>query len=198
MNKIIIGNNLDLHLSELLQEIKTSNYKIFEEDDFKVENAHKLISHAYIASEEKKYLIAKFKTINKVSQNSLLKLLEEPPPNIIIIFIAPSKSIFLPTIKSRMIFDIKKDEYEKTTIDFNFDRLDVKTIFNFLKDIRKFSHDELRIFIYEAFKYYQKKGYNNENELELFDRVFRLNSLNSSQNHIILEVLLMLLLKAKS
>ena len=175
--------------------LKTQNYKTFEYDDFKIENAHELINHAYIASDDTRYLIAKFDTINTISQNALLKLLEETPKNIIIIFITHSKSIFLPTIRSRMIFEIQ--EFEKQQIEPIFDlrNLDTKNIYQFLKNTKKFDKDSIKNFIYDAFKYYQSFKTHTQEELELFNKAFRLIELNSPKNVILSEILLMLLLK---
>jgi len=194
-NKIVISNNLSRALEETIKEINTQNYIILEYDDFKIENAHELINHAYIASEEKRYLIAKFNTINTVSQNALLKLLEETPKNIIIIFIAKAKSIFLPTIRSRMVFEIKKYEEQKKESIFDFKKLDTKNIYQFLKNIKTVEKETIKQFIYDAFDYYQSFDNHKQEELELFDKALRLIELNSLKNAILSEILLMLLLK---
>ena len=140
-------------------------------------------------------MIAKFSTINVIAQNALLKLLEETPKNIIIIFIAKAKSIFLPTIRSRVIFEVKKNKKQNTEIIFDFQKLDIKNIYQFLKDTKRVEKDNIKYFIYEAFEHYQTLKNHKQEELELFDKAFRLLELNSPKNVILSEILLMLLLK---
>ncbi len=66
----------------------------------------KLRSDAYIKphmSGKKVFIINKAHTMNEQSQNALLKILEEPPINVIIILIGESLSPFLETIISRCV-----------------------------------------------------------------------------------------------
>ncbi|GDX62115.1 hypothetical protein LBMAG33_4250 [Candidatus Levyibacteriota bacterium] len=58
--------------------------------------------------------------ITPQAQNALLKILEEPPPHVVMILLASTKNVFLPTILSRcLIFELKyhlnisKDEEDK-------------------------------------------------------------------------------------
>lgn len=73
---------------------------------FSVDNLRALTTDAYIApndSERKVYILADCDTMSPLSQNTLLKLIEEPPEHAYFIFTASSKAVFLPTILSRVI-----------------------------------------------------------------------------------------------
>lgn len=196
---IIISNSPQNTLENLIKIINTNNYRIFDKDEFLVEDAHELISHAYIASENIKYLIIKTTSCNTISQNALLKLLEEPPANIVILFIVPNKSIFLPTIRSRLPIKIEKTPKEEIEIDFDFDSLSIKSIFEFFKKNKHMEKKEAKVFLEKAFEYYKKLPFSKEqklaSELEEFDRSFRLIELNSPAKNIISTILLLLLEK---
>ena len=201
-SQIVISNAPQSVLDELLAAINTSNYKVFEREDFLIEDAHDLISHAYIASETTKYLIVKSSGFNQVSQNALLKLLEEPPSNVVIIFIAPSKAIFLPTIRSRIPVSMRMQEKEIVEIGFDFSTLSLKTVFDFLKENKFLGKKEAKAFIEAAFNYYKSlpvsEGGKLANELEEFDRSFRLVELNSPTSNILSSILLLLLEKQRA
>lgn len=73
---------------------------------FSVDNLRTLSTDAYIApndGERKVYILADCDTMSPLAQNTLLKLIEEPPEHAYFIFTASSKAVFLPTILSRVI-----------------------------------------------------------------------------------------------
>lgn len=74
---------------------------------FSVETARAVISDAYIKpnnnSGRKIYIFADCHNMDQRTQNTLLKLIEEPPDYAFFIFTAGSKSEFLPTIISRCV-----------------------------------------------------------------------------------------------
>jgi len=201
-SQIIVTNTPGSVLENLLATIHTTNYRIFDQEDFHIEDAHELISHAYIASESTKYLIVKTTGINPVSQNALLKLLEEPPSNVVVIFIAPSKAIFLPTIRSRIPVSMQMGEKEVVEIGFDFASLSLKTVFDFLKANKFLGRKEAKAFIEAAFDYYKNlpvtEGPALAKELEEFDRSFRLVELNSPAGNILSTILLLLLEKQRA
>lgn len=58
----------------------------------------------------KKIVLLRANELTHESQNALLKILEEPPDNTIIILSVPDKNLLLPTILSRCnVFEIKND-----------------------------------------------------------------------------------------
>lgn len=71
-----------------------------------VEQVRKIRSDAYIKphmGHRKFFIIDKANTMNESSQNALLKVLEEPPKNVIFILITPSASQMLETVVSRCV-----------------------------------------------------------------------------------------------
>lgn len=73
---------------------------------YSVDTLRKLCTDAYIRpnnGDRKVYILADCDNISISAQNTLLKIVEEPPAFAHFIFTAGSKSIFLPTILSRVI-----------------------------------------------------------------------------------------------
>ena len=184
---ILITDDSKSAIEKIIKKVGL-NYKIFSRDNFLIEDAHELISHSYISSETDRFMIVSFKTINNVSQNALLKLFEEPPKNVIFILIAPSKSIFLPTIKSRLPIYQEKINKKQVDIDFDFKNFDLKTILEFSKTRKHLSKDEAKRIIEFCFGYYVKKT--NGKRFDLFDKSFRLIELNSTPINVIVNLLL--------
>jgi DNA polymerase-3 subunit delta' len=75
---------------------------------FKLAQATLAIKEAYIASNDIKYIFLCGATFRKEAQNSLLKVLEEPPRNVVFIIITNSKTSMLPTIYSRLPYKYLK------------------------------------------------------------------------------------------
>ena len=77
-----------------------------KEKGFAVKNVREIISNAYVKPNEgdyKVYIFADCDMMPPATQNTLLKIIEEPPCDSVFIFTATSKSVFLPTIISRVI-----------------------------------------------------------------------------------------------
>lgn len=76
------------------------------EKGFAVKNVREIIADAYIKPNEgdyKVYIFADCDSMPPATQNTLLKIIEEPPCDTVFIFTATSKAVFLPTIISRVI-----------------------------------------------------------------------------------------------
>ncbi len=94
---------------------------IIEKDSIKVEDANLIISKLAtkpIISEKKVFIILNAENMNEISQNKLLKSLEEPNPNNIFILTASKTDKILPTVLSRVskIFVPKLNQQDKTII----------------------------------------------------------------------------------
>lgn len=77
--------------------------------------------------ERKIYIVPKADTMNVYAQNSLLKVLEEPPEYCTIILLAENSSLFLPTILSRTV-RLKLNPLEKNIVrDYLLKKLDGMT-----------------------------------------------------------------------
>lgn len=76
-----------------------------KDEDFKVDSANKLVEESYIKpleAEKKIFLIKNAESMNTHAQNKLLKTLEEPPKNVIILIGTTSVYPLLPTVLSRV------------------------------------------------------------------------------------------------
>ncbi|MBQ2932710.1 MAG: DNA polymerase III subunit delta' [Clostridia bacterium] len=98
--------------------------------DILVDTIRSMKSDVYIKpflGERKIYIIPKADTMNVSAQNSLLKVLEEPPEYCTIILLAENREAFLPTILSRVsafkFFALTDDEVEKYLAE-NFEETD--------------------------------------------------------------------------
>lgn len=189
---IIIDQNSEERASLVAQELLGSRVVSFTEDDFKIEHAKAVIAEAYISEEEIKTIIIATKNFNTVSQNTLLKLFEEPPRNIRFILVVPTKSLLLPTIRSRLPI-LKKSEHQNIAeISFDFSRLDNAAIFDFLKENERIGKREaqelLEALLHRALKI--DKLILNEQQLEAFEKAYKLLELNARPQTVFASVLL--------
>ena len=72
---------------------------------FPVDTIRRIRSEAYIRPNEapcKVFVMLGVQNMSEVSQNALLKILEEPPENVIFILTAASAAVLLPTVRSRL------------------------------------------------------------------------------------------------
>ena len=133
---ILIVNDIEATLNELLPKYPLHSTRIIkneEKDEFLIAQSTQAIKEAYIASNEKKYIFLCGTTFRKEAQNSLLKVLEEPPRNVIFIIVTNSKTSILPTIYSRLPYKYLKKSILKNESSLNLNKLDLKDIYNFLK-----------------------------------------------------------------
>ena len=191
LGKIYITSKSEFLLENLTANI--SNKKVFLRDEFKVDDVKEVIKEAYVAESELKELILVAKKFNIFAQNALLKILEEPPKNIHFIIIAPSKSIFLPTILSRLIVEIVKEQKEQIEIELDFRILTIENIFNFVKKHKFTSSNDLKDLISIILTKSIKEGINfTTKELEEFEKSLILSSLHSKGYTILINILLII------
>lgn len=95
-----------------------------ENKGFSVKNLREVCVDAYIApneGERKVYIFDDCDQMSVPAQNTLLKLIEEPPAHAFFIFTASSKTVFLPTIISRVISlgvnEVSLEECEKALLE---------------------------------------------------------------------------------
>ena len=136
-------------------------------------------------------MIIAAREFNIYSQNALLKILEEPPRNIIFILISPSKSILLPTIRSRL--PLRKETQRGMLPQLNIDlhRLDLQTIFNFVSAHKNSSRSEIKELIEALYLSVLEQGVElKEREIENFNMAYRLVELNAKGSSVLLLILL--------
>lgn len=180
-NTIVIGDDFQKIKDDILLNLDSKLVKIFEKDEFLLEDAKAVTKEAYIKEEQSKYIIILAKSFNTYAQNSLLKILEESPTNTIFIIVSNSKSNFLPTIRSRLpILNLKQSKKERT-LEINLLKMNLRDIFEFVKSHQRVSKAELKELIqdifYEAVHKYSMKF--DEKELEVFENALKLAELNT-------------------
>ncbi|MDK9694309.1 MAG: DNA polymerase III subunit delta' [Sulfurimonas sp.] len=178
---IIITPNIEAEFEQLKNALKPKRVVGFMEDEFKIEHAKAAVAEAYISESETKYIILCANHFNAISQNSLLKALEEPPKNIEFIIIAPTTSNLLPTVRSRLPILKKKGERKIREFPFSLSKIEHKEVFDFLKmasKIGKSEAQELMEALYYRATVVDKLLLSNA-QLENFDRAYRLLELNA-------------------
>lgn len=199
---ILIVSDIDEALTSLVHYYPKHTLRIIrneEKDDFLLAQANSAIKEAYISSNENKYIILCGKTFRNEAQNSLLKVLEEPPSNIVFIIITNSKSSILPTIFSRIPHEFFKNTLPKVEINIDINNLDLKEVYNFLKENQRISKiDAKKIVESILFKVNSQKIKLTEEELDIFSKSIKLLELNSRPINILTTLFLTLLNREKS
>jgi len=189
---ILISNDIENEVARLKTELRGYRVVEFIRDEFKIDDAKLVLQEAYISESNLKFLILGASSFNHISQNSLLKLLEEPPRNIRFIVITSSKSNLLPTILSRLPIKKGKMIYDKKEVTINLSKIDYAEIFQFLKSndrIKKAEAKELLEAIYYKATVVDGLVLSLE-QLELFESSYKLLELNSRVQSILATVLM--------
>ncbi len=191
---ILIVNDIETTLSDLLPNYPIHSTRIIkneEKEEFLLIQATQAIKEAYIASSEKKYIFLCGSTFRKEAQNSLLKILEEPPKNVVFIIITNSKSSLLPTIYSRLPYKYLKKSILKNESILDINKLDLKDIYNFLKDNQKISKNEAKDIVESILiKVNKQKIKLSHKELDFFSKSIKLLELNSRPINVLTTLLL--------
>ena len=193
-SSILIVNNIEETLNLMLPKYPLHSVRIIkneEKEEFLIAQATATIKEAYIATSEKKYIFLCGSTFRKEAQNSLLKILEEPPKNVIFIIITNSKSSLLPTIYSRLPYKYLKKSVAKNESILDINKLDLKDIYNFLKENQKISKQEAKDIVESILiKVNNQKIKLSHKELDLFSKSIKLLELNSRPINVLTTLLL--------
>ena len=193
---ILIVNDIEKALTELLPFYSPHSVRIIkneEKDEFQLLQATRAIKEAHIASNEYKYIFLCGSTYRKEAQNSLLKVLEEPPKNVVFIILTSSKSSILPTIYSRIPYVYMKTSSLKDEISLDILKLDLKDIYMFLKENQKISKNDTKIIIEAVLSKVNKQNMKLSTlQLDLFSKALKLLELNSRPINILTTLLLSL------
>ena len=193
-SSILVVNDIESTLNELIPQYPLHSTRIIkneEKDEFQIAQATQAIKEAYIASNDKKYIFLCGSTFRKEAQNSLLKILEEPPKNVIFIIITNSKSSLLPTIYSRLPYKYLKKSVAKNESILDINKLDLKDIYNFLKENQKISKQEAKDIVESILiKVNNQKIKLSHRELDLFSKSIKLLELNSRPINVLTTLLL--------
>ncbi len=200
---IILHNDIFSKAESIKDEILAQNgiVRDFVYEELKMDDAHSIIAEAYIAEKEAKTIIIAAQSFRNEAQNALLKILEEPPNNIIFTIITRNKTALLPTIRSRLVLEDLRQKQKIQAFGLDITRLDLGKIFDFVKSLNasestKTSSKEMIESLLFAIN--EAGIMLDEYELEMFD-----NALLELHNYrrislVITPLLLMLLLKTKS
>jgi len=183
---ILISDNIESQAELLEEQLAPKRCVTFVKEKFLVEDAKAVTAEAYISENDFKYIIIGAKEYNVYSQNALLKILEEPPKNIVFILLVLSKSALLPTVRSRLPLQKSIHHKDVPLIDLDLQKLDLDSVFAFLQEHKNLSKNEAKELVEALYKKAVFQGiFMNENQLENFDKAYRLLELNTKTNHIL-------------
>lgn len=196
---ILITERFEERSLEIQEELLPLRCVLFIREDFKIEDAKEVISEAYKSESSTKTLILGAKSFTIPAQNALLKILEEPPPNIAFMLLAPNKSTFLPTVRSRLSLTQERSEKQHDPITLSLRTLDLSSMFTWVKEHEKLKRHEAKELIENLFYHAgQVEGIAlTTAQIEGFDKAFRLIDLNGRVQSILVMVLMNFLKEAK-
>jgi len=189
---ILISTDVDSEAERLEVELKPFRVVRFIEEKFLIEHAKAVLAEAYISESQTKYIVLGAQEFTAVAQNSLLKLLEEPPRNIEFIIISPTKSNLLPTVRSRLPILKVNTTHEVQEIELNLSRIDYAQVFSFLKQnarIKKIEAKEILEAIFNRATVIDMLIL-TPTQLENFDKAYRLLELNSRPQSVLAMVIM--------
>jgi len=163
----------------------------FNFESLLLENIEKIFEETYLTEEFQKYIIIETKKLSSVTQNSLLKIFEEPPKNIVFILIVPSKSIVLPTIRSRLpikTFDNRKEIEVRIDIP-KLSELNLNLLDSFLKSGKKLKAMESKVIVEKILKKNIDYPFISE-DFNRFSTASQLLNLHSNPSRVFLMLLL--------
>lgn len=196
---ILVVNEITQTINELVKTLPLHSARIIRNeqsvsDEFLIAQSNATIKEAYIATNSTKYILLCGAIFRKEAQNALLKVLEEPPLNIVFVIVTTSKSSLLPTIISRLPLKYLKTKMPARVCELDILTLDLKQVYAFLKENQKISKQEAKEFI-EALmiQINTKKIRLSQKELESFSTSIKLLELNSRPINVLTTILLTLI-----
>jgi len=198
---LFIVNDIEKSFQEITSTLPKHSVRLIKNEEegkneFQLLQAQKAIKEAYIADNETKYICLCGDSFRVEAQNSLLKVLEEPPKNIIFIIITISKNSLLPTILSRV--QVKYNKTKKVVEDFalNVQKLELKDIYNYLKANQRISKNEAKNVVESIMFSINKNNIKlSQKELHSFSTAMKLLELNSRPLNVLTTLLLNIMVK---
>lgn len=200
-SSIFIVNDVESTINEFVSSLPKHDVRIIQNEeegksDFLISHARAAIAEAYLTSSNTKYIILAGKSFSVEAQNSLLKILEEPPRNVIFLLVTNSKNSLLPTIYSRLPLTYNKTKKVYTECPLDFKKLDLKDIYSFLKEHQRINKSEAKEIIESILiKIQQQNVKLSQKELNSFSTAMKLCELNSRPINILTTLLLNLITK---
>jgi DNA polymerase-3 subunit delta' len=200
-SSIFIVNEIEDFVSEISLNLPKHDIRIIKNEeegksDFLISHARLAIKEAYLTSAQTKYIILAGSSFSIESQNALLKVLEESPKNIVFLLVTSSKNALLPTVYSRLPVYYKKTKKIQIESILDFKQLDLKEVYDFLKDHQRVSKSEAKNLIEAMLLKIQKQNIKlSAKELNSFSTAMKLCELNSRPINILTTLLLNLVTK---
>lgn len=194
---ILICKNLDKAVESLQEKYAKNRHLFYQKDEFLLDDAAQVVKEAYIAESQSKYLILVAKGFRIEAQNALLKILEEPPRNIVFILVAPTKTVFLPTIRSRLLLQEMECEQLVTHSGLKLKNIDLSDIYAFIKAHGGLEKSALKEMIQAiVFEAIHEHGISfTQKELEHFEKLVHLAELNTKPQTLLTSLLLSIMLR---
>jgi DNA polymerase-3 subunit delta' len=189
---IILSTEIEQEYERLKERLKPARVVGFIEDEFKIEHSKAVVAEAYISESTTKYIVLGANNFNTISQNALLKLLEEPPRNIEFIIISPTKSNLLPTVRSRLPIVKGERVLSSLEIAFTLSRIDYADIFSFLKENSRIKKSEAKLLVEALYRRATVVDMLilSTAQLENFERAYKLLELNSRPQSVLAMLLM--------
>lgn len=196
---ILITQRFEDKSLEIQQALLPLRCVRFIREDFKIEDAKEVISEAYKSESQTKTLILGAKSFTIPAQNALLKILEEPPPNIAFILLAPNKSTFLPTVRSRLSLTQERSEKQYEPMTLSLRTLDLFSMFTWVKAHEKVKKHEAKELIENLFHHaaHVETLALTTTQIEGFDKAFHLIELNARVQSVLVMILMNFLKEVK-
>ncbi len=188
----------------LKQRLPINSIKMIKNSDinktnFKIEQANEVIKEANISTKDFKYIVLSAQKYEIQAQNSILKILEEPPKNIVFIIITNLKTALLPTVLSRLPVVYDKTKQNKTNIKQNIHRMDIQQIYSFLEKNKRATKEQAKEVITNSlFEIKSDLMYQTNSLLDIFEKSLKLLELNSRPINILTLFCLSLFMEKKS
>jgi len=198
---LLIVNDIDKSVEELSSTLPIHSIRIIKNEEegkneFLIAQARKTIKEAYIATSETKYIILCANSFRVEAQNTLLKVLEEPPRNIIFIIVTTSKTSILPTILSRVAVKYQKTSKIVSEFKLNLVKLELKDLYSFLKENQRINKNDAKDVVESVMYSINKNNIKlTQKELHSFSSAMKLLKLNSRPINVITTLLLNLMIK---
>jgi len=198
-SSILIVNDVEQKANELVSTLPLHSTRVIAPEDYEnflIAQAKLALKEAYISVASTKYIILSAARFSIDAQNALLKVLEEPPKNIIFIILTNSKTTILPTIFSRLQTQYLVKNEPLIACDLDIGNLDLNEVYEFIKQHQRISKLELKKLIESMMVNVKNDNIKlNKSQLDSFSRAIQLCDLNSRPNAILTTLLLNLMEK---
>ncbi len=186
---------------ELRNILPINSYKIVKNPEpnktnFKLQQAKEVITEANISTQTTRYIVLIADKYEIQAQNSLLKILEEPPKNIVFVIVTSLKTALIPTVLSRLqvVYDKTSQSTQRTKA--NIHRMDISQIYNLLQRNKRATKEEVKSIITDSL--FEQSTQQDEKILSIYESSIKLLELNSRPINILSRFCMALFMEKKS